>query len=130
MGPELFFAINQTVIETTALILKLAKKVQEVRHFKTKCEILVADVRTLNELLQRRNNAVKSMTTVTAMQGCFKRIEEFVNTCSSFNFIQTSWQVFVMRQYPALCNEISNLKGTFLIEGVVSAGPFCVSIAR
>lgn len=120
MDPALAIAIDTCVTESTALVIKTIRKLNEVRVFKRKCAKLGNDAFTLTELLDKRRSAVDSLQSLQALKECLQRVSSFVESCAALNLVGVSMEVFVKRTYPSLRKELSALREMFLFESVVS----------
>jgi hypothetical protein len=119
MGPELALAIDACVTESSALLVSLVKKVNEVRNFKKKCRKLQNHAKILVQLLDKNRSAVKSLQSLQEFDACLKRINGFVDTVSEFNWIDSTWEVFWKHTYRSLTKQIASVKEIFVLESVV-----------
>lgn len=119
MGPELALAIDTCATESSALVITIIKKVGEVRKFKSKCVKLGKDALVIQQLLGKNKSAIESLQTLADIQGCLYRIQSFVDSCTSYNVLNVTYEVFVKRTYTALRKEVYALREIFLFESVV-----------
>jgi hypothetical protein len=120
MVVELALAIDTCATESSALVVAIVKKINEVRKFKSKCIKLGQDAQVLQNLLDKNRPAITSFRTLDDFGACLKRIKDFVDSCASRNILEVAFEVFIKRKYPALKKEVNYLRGIFVFESVVS----------
>jgi hypothetical protein len=120
MVAELALAIDTCATESSALVVAIVKKINEVRKFKSKCIKLGQDAQVLQNLLNKSRPAITSFQTLEDFDACLKRIKDFVDSCASRSILNVAFEVFIKRKYPALKKEVNGLTAIFLFESVVS----------
>lgn len=119
MTPELALAIDACASDSAALIVKLIKKINEVRVFKRKCGQLGAEAKLLNKTLTKNKASIKDFETLERFSTCLDRIEKFVESCTSMGYTEISWEVFFKHEFRRLRKEALALRALFTFESVV-----------
>jgi hypothetical protein len=120
MTPELVLAITATVDEGSSLLIKISKRVNEARKFRSKCALVNADAKLLLKLLEKNKEAVDGLETLDAFKQCLADIESFVTSCASWSKIDVGLEVFIHRRFPALREKTRALIEKFTFEVEVS----------
>lgn len=119
MGPELAFAVQGCMTESTTLLIALIKKINEVRGLKKKCEALGHQACILIYLLGKNGDAITSFKTLGQFTACLNRIDAFVSAIKQSRFLERSLKLYWTHEYQSLTSEISSVKSIFIVESVV-----------
>ncbi|QYT04237.1 Protein kinase domain-containing protein [Trichoderma simmonsii] len=118
MGPELAFAVQGCMTESTTLLIALIKKINEVRGLKKKCEALGHQACILIYLLGKNRDAITSFKTLGQFTACLNRIDAFVSAIKQSRFFERSLKLYWTHEYQSLTSEISSVKSIFIVESV------------
>ncbi|KAK4068917.1 hypothetical protein Trihar35433_5496 [Trichoderma harzianum] len=118
MGPELAFAVQGCMTESTTLLIALIKKINEVRGLKKKCEALGHQACILIYLLGKNGDAITSFKTLGQFTACLNRIDAFVSAIKQSRFLERSLKLYWTHEYQSLTSEISSVKSIFIVESV------------
>lgn len=121
MEAQLALAIEACVVESTALLVSLVKKINEVRKLKKKCEALGKQAKILVELLDKNSAAITTFQTVGQFKACLHRIDAFVSAVSQSSLMYRTMEVFWRNEYQSITADITWVKGFFVAESVVGA---------
>jgi hypothetical protein len=98
---DIGLAITRAVEQNASLLVVIAKKINEARRFRTKCEALRKDAEILCSMLDKNRDTIDSLQSLATFKTCLADIEAFFTSCRDWSAFNVGLEVFVKQRFPA-----------------------------